>query len=288
MPLMTVPDIKLNDGTTIPQLGFGVFQVDPDQTQRVVEQALEVGYRHIDTAQMYGNEEGVGRAIAASGIPRDELYVTTKLNNGFHRPDDARREFDASLRRLGLDRVDLFLIHWPLPTRYDGDFESTWRTLGEFSAQWGDGRATSVGVSNFEPDHLKRILDDSGQVPAVNQVEVHPYFGNEAVRAAAASYDVAIEAWSPIAQGAVLDDPTIGEIAERLDRTPAQVTLRWHVQRGDIVFPKSVNPDRMRENFALFDFELSGDDMAAITALDRGADGRGGANPNTMDWIPRR
>ena len=189
--------------------------------------------------------------------------------------------------RLGLDRVDLFLIHWPLPTRYDGDFESTWRTLGEFSAQWGDGRATSVGVSNFEPDHLKRIIDDSGQVPAVNQVEVHPYFGNEAVRAAAASYDVAIEAWSPIAQGAVLDDPTIGEIAERLDRTPAQVTLRWHVQRGDIVFPKSVNPDRMRENFALFDFELTGDDMAAITALDRGADGRQGANPNTMDWIPR-
>ena len=283
---MTVPDIKLNDGTTIPQLGFGVFQVDPDQTQRVVEQALEVGYRHIDTAQMYRNEEGVGHAIAASGIPRDELYVTTKLNNGYHLPDDARRAFDTSLAKLGLDRVDLFLIHWPLPTRYDGDFESTWRTLGEFSAQWGDGRATSVGVSNFEPDHLKRIIDDSGHVPAVNQVEVHPYFGNEAVRTAAASYDVAIEAWSPIAQGAVLDDPTIDEIAKRLDRTPAQVTLRWHVQRGDIVFPKSVNPDRIRENFALFDFELTGDDMAAITALGRGDDGRQGGDPKTMDWIP--
>jgi 2,5-diketo-D-gluconate reductase A len=285
---MTVPDIKLNDGTTIPQLGFGVFQVKPDQTQQVVEQALEVGYRHIDTAQMYRNEAGVGRAIAASGVPRDELYVTTKLNNGFHLPDDARREFDESLERLGLDHVDLFLIHWPLPTRYDGDFESTWRTLAEFSAQWGDGRATSIGVSNFEPEHLRRIIDDSGHVPAVNQVEIHPYFGNEAVRAADASYDIATEAWSPIAQGAVLDDPTIGEIARRLDRTPAQVTLRWHVQRGDIVFPKSVNPDRMRENFALFDFELSADDMAAITGLDRGEDGRQGSHPDVMDWIPGR
>ena len=235
---------------------------------------------------MYRNEEGVGRAIAASGIPRDELYVTTKLNNGYHRADDARRAFDESLRKLGLDRVDLFLIHWPLPTRYDGDFESTWRTMTEFSAQGGDGRATSVGVSNFEPDHLKRIIDDSGKLPAVNQVEVQPYFGNEAVRAANASYDVATEAWSPIAQGDVLDDPTIVAIAERLDRTPAQVTLRWHVQRGDIIFPKSVKPERMRENFALFDFELTADDMAGITALDQGDQGRHGADPKTMDWIP--
>ncbi len=282
----TVPDIKLNDGTTIPQLGFGVFQVPPEDTQRVVEQALETGYRHIDTAQMYRNEEGVGRAIAASGIPRDELYITTKLNNGFHAPDDARRAFDESLTRLRLDRVDLFLIHWPLPTLYGGDFESTWQTLGEFSAQWGDGRATSIGVSNFEPEHLRRIIDDSGHVPAVNQVEVHPYFGNEAVRSANAGHDIVTEAWSPIAQGAVLDDPVIGRIAERLARTPAQVTLRWHLQRGDVVFPKSVNPDRMRENFALFDFDLTDDDMAAITALDKGPDGRQGAHPDTMDWIP--
>jgi 2,5-diketo-D-gluconate reductase A len=286
--MSTIPDIKLNDGTTIPQLGFGVFQVEPEETQRVVEQALEVGYRHIDTAQMYRNEAGVGRALAASGIPRDELYVTTKLNNGFHRPDDARRAFGESLERLGLDHVDLFLIHWPLPTLYDGDFESTWRTLGEFSAQWGDGRATSVGVSNFEPEHLRRIIDDSGHVPAVNQVEVHPYFGNEAVRAADESHGIATEAWSPIAQGAVLGDPTIGEIARRLGRTPAQVTLRWHVQRGDIVFPKSVKPERMRENFALFDFELTPEDMAAITSLDRGPDGRQGANPHTMAWVPSR
>jgi 2,5-diketo-D-gluconate reductase A len=281
-----IPDIKLNDGTTIPQLGFGVFQVKPEDTQRVVEQALEVGYRHIDTAQMYRNEEGVGRAIAASGIPRDELYVTTKLNNGYHLPDDARRAFDTSLTRLRLDHVDLFLIHWPLPTRYDGDYATTWQTMGEFSGQWGDKRATSVGVSNFEPDHLKRIVDETGRVPAVNQVEVHPYFGNEAVRAANASYDVATEAWSPIAQGDVLDDPAIVAVAEKVGRTPAQVTLRWHVQRGDIVFPKSVNPDRMRENFGLFDFELDADQMAAITALDQGDSGRHGADPKTMDWIP--
>jgi 2,5-diketo-D-gluconate reductase A len=283
----SVPTITLNDGTSIPQLGFGVFQVDPDETQRVVEQALEIGYRHIDTAQMYRNEEGVGRAIAASGLARDDLYVTTKLNNGFHEPDRARRAFDDSLARLGLDHVDLFLIHWPLPTLYGGDFETTWRTLAEFSAQWGDGRATSIGVSNFEPAHLQRIVEDSGHVPAVNQVEVHPYFGNEAVRAANASHGVATEAWSPIAQGAVLDDPTIGAIAQRLGRTPAQITLRWHVQRGDIVFPKSVNPERMRENFALFDFELTADDMSAITGLDRGAEGRQGADPTTMAWVPK-
>ena len=284
MAVMTyIPDIKLNDGTTIPQLGFGVFQVNPEETQRVVEQALEVGYRHIDTAQMYRNEEGVGRAIAASGIPRDELYVTTKLNNGYHLPDDARRAFDTSLTKLGLDHVDLFLIHWPLPTRYDGDYVTTWTTMGEFA---DDKRATSVGVSNFEPDHLKRIVDETGRVPVVNQVEVHPYFGNETVRAANASYDVATEAWSPIAQGDVLGDPAIVAVAEKVGRTPAQVTLRWHVQRGDIVFPKSVNPDRMRENFGLFDFELDAGDMAAITALDQGASGRHGADPKTMDWIP--
>jgi 2,5-diketo-D-gluconate reductase A len=278
-----VPDIELNDGTTIPQLGFGVFQVRPEDTQQVVEQALEVGYRHLDTAQMYRNEEGVGRAIAVSGIPRHELYVTTKLNNGHHRPDDARRAFETSLTKLGLDHVDLFLIHWPLPTRYDGDYVTTWRTMGEFA---DDKRATSVGVSNFEPDHLERIVEETGRVPVVNQVEVQPYFGNEAVRAANASYDVITEAWSPIAQGDVLDDPTIVAVAERVGRTPAQVTLRWHVQRGDVIFPKSVNPDRMRENFALFDFELDDDDMAAITGLDQGEAGRHGADPKTLDWIP--
>ena len=280
---MTVPSLPLHDGTSIPQLGFGVFKVPPAETAATVTTALEVGYRHVDTAQMYGNEEGVGDAIATSGIPRDELYVTTKLNNGFHRPDDARREFAASLERLRLDRVDLFLIHWPLPTRYDGDFVSTWRTLAEFVE---DGRAASIGVSNFQPAHLDRVVAETGVVPVVNQVEVHPFFTNEAVRTANESHGVLTEAWSPIARGQVADDPTIREVAERLGRTPAQVTLRWHVQRGDIVFPKSSSRERMEQNFAIFDFELGPDDMAALTGLDRGESGRTGPNPDEFDWIP--
>lgn len=280
---MTVPFLRLHDGTSIPQLGFGVFKVPPAETAATVTTAFEVGYRHIDTAQMYGNEAGVGEAIAASGIARDELYVTTKLNNGFHRPDDARREFAASLERLRLDRVDLFLIHWPLPTRYDGDFVSTWRTLTEFVE---DGRAASIGVSNFQPAHLDRIVAETGIVPVVNQVEVHPFFTNESVRTANDSHGVLTEAWSPIARGQVADDPTIREVAERLGRTPAQVTLRWHVQRGDIVFPKSSSRERMQQNFAIFDFELGPDDMAALTGLDRGESGRTGPNPDEFDWIP--
>ena len=280
---MTVPRVTLNDQTTIPQLGFGVFQVPPAETEATVALALEVGYRHLDTAQMYGNEEGVGAAIAASGIPRDELYVTTKLNNGFHRPDDARRAFDDSLRRLGLDRVDLFLIHWPLPTRYDGDYVSTWRTLLELR---DTGQATSVGVSNFQPDHLDRIVAETGEAPAVNQIEVQPYFPNEAARAANARHGVATEAWSPIARGEVNQDPAIRSLADRIGRTPAQVTLRWHLQRGDIVFPKSMRVERMRENFALFDFELDAATMTALSALDRGEPGRTGPNPDVFDWIP--
>jgi 2,5-diketo-D-gluconate reductase A len=280
---MTVPTITLHDQTTIPQLGFGVFLVPPDQTAKTVLNAFEVGYRHIDTAQMYQNEAGVGEAIAASGIPRDELYITTKLNNGFHRPDDARRSLDVSLARLGLDHVDLFLIHWPLPTRYDGDFVTTWRTMAEFVE---DGRATSVGVSNFQPAHLDRIVSETGVVPVLNQVEVHPFFGNETVREACARHGVAVEAWAPIARGKVAENDTITGIADRLGRTPAQVALRWHIQRGDIVFPKTVTPERMRENFDIFDFELADDDMAAITALDRGEKGRTGPNPDTFDMIP--
>ncbi len=280
---MTVPTITLNDQTTIPQLGFGVFQVPPDETAATVASALEVGYRHLDTAQMYQNEQGVGEAIAASGIARDELYVTTKLNNGFHRPDDARRAFDESLTRLGLDRVDLFLIHWPLPTRYDGDFVSTWQTLVEFQKE---GRATSIGVSNFQPAHLDRIVNETGVVPVVNQVEVHPFFGNQDVRAASAGHGVAIEAWSPIAQGQVNDDIAIKGIAAKVGRTPAQVALRWHIQRGDIVFPKSMRAERMAENFAIFDFELSREDMAEITGLDRGEEGRLGPNPDVFDYLP--
>ncbi len=278
----TVPTVTLNDDRQIPQLGFGVFQVPPEQTQETVEQAFAAGYRHIDTAQMYGNEEGVGAAIKAAGIPREELWITTKLNNGFHRPDDARRTFGESLDRLGLDQVDLFLIHWPLPTRYDGDYATTWRTLTELHE---DGRARSIGVSNFEPGHLQTIIDATGVVPAVNQIEVHPFLGNESARVANAQHGIATEAWAPIAKGRVNDDPTIKEIAGRVGRSPAQVALRWHIQRGDIVFPKSLRAERMRENFAIFDFQLSDDDIAAISALDRGEDGRTGPNPNTMDWL---
>jgi 2,5-diketo-D-gluconate reductase A len=280
---MTVPTVTLNNQTTIPQLGFGVFQVPPDQTAQITGTALEVGYRHIDTAQMYQNEAGVGEAIKASGIARDELYVTSKLNNTFHEPDAARRAFDETLGRLGLDRIDLFLIHWPLPTQYGGDYVSTWRTLNEFVA---DGRATSVGVSNFQPAHLDRIIEETGLVPAVNQIEVHPYFTNEGARAASIRHGVEVEAWSPIAQGKVLDDAVIGEIAAAHGKTPSQVTLRWHVERGDIVFPKSMREERMRENFDIFDFTLTPDEVAAISALDQGEAGRTGPNPDTFDWIP--
>jgi 2,5-diketo-D-gluconate reductase A len=274
----TVPTIPLNDGTSIPQLGFGVFLVPPEETQRTVEQALEVGYRHIDTAQAYGNEAEVGAALAASGIPRDELYVTTKLGNDAHLPEDARRAFDGSLRRLGLDRVDLFLIHWPLPTRYDGDFVTTWQTLVELR---DGGGTTSVGVSNFEPGHLDRIIEATGVVPAVNQIEVNPYFTNEAARAADARHGIATEAWSPIARGAISGDAAIEAIAERVGRTPAQVVLRWHLQRGDIVFPKSMHRARMEENFAIFDVELTDDDLTAIAGLNR--DERTGPDPTTFE-----
>ncbi|MCW2791601.1 MAG: aldo/keto reductase [Nocardioides sp.] len=280
---MTVPTITLNDQTTIPQLGFGVFQVPPEETAATVSKAFEAGYRHIDTAQMYGNEQGVGDAIAASGIARDELYVTTKLNNGFHRPDDAARELARSLEKLQLDHVDLVLIHWPLPTRYDGDYVSTWRALIDFQKTGG---ATSIGVSNFQPEHLDRVIEETGVVPVVNQIEVHPFFNNQAARAASAGHDIVVEAWSPIAKGAVNDDSTIKGIAAKVERTPAQVALRWHLQRGDIVFPKSMRAERMAENFALFDFELSGEDMAEITSLDRGEDGRLGPNPDAFDYIP--
>jgi 2,5-diketo-D-gluconate reductase A len=280
---MTIPEITLNDGRTIPQLGFGVFQVPPEDTKDAVTTAIEVGYRHIDTAQMYGNEQGVGEAIAASGLPRTDFFVTSKLNNGAHLPDDARRSFDATLNALGSDYVDLFLIHWPLPTLYGGDFVQTWKALEEF---YREGRARSIGVSNFTPHHLRRLAADTEIRPAVNQIEAHPYFTNDETRAYDQDHEIATEAWSPIAQGAVLGDPVITSIAESVGRTPAQVVLRWHIQRGDIVFPKSKTPDRVRENFALFDFELSGADMGSITALDRGEKGRTGANPETFDYVP--
>jgi 2,5-diketo-D-gluconate reductase A len=278
-----VPTIELNDGASIPQLGFGVFQIEPDDTAGAVKTALDIGYRHIDTAEMYQNEAGVGQGIRDSGIDRADVYVTSKLNNGFHEPDDAKRAFDETLSKLGSDYVDLFLIHWPLPTLYDGDFVSTWKVLEGFKA---DGRAKSIGVSNFQVAHLERLAQESDTVPAVNQIEVHPYFGNDDVRAFDARKGIATEAWSPIAQGKVLDDPVITRIAESLGRSPAQVVLRWHVQRGDIIFPKSVTVDRIKENFALFDFELSSTDVTEINELDKGEDGRTGPNPDEFDYIP--
>lgn len=246
--------------------------------------ALDIGYRHIDTAEMYGNEREVAQGIRDAGLDRSEVFVTSKLNNGFHEPDAARRAFDATLKALGSDYVDLFLIHWPLPTLYGGDFVSTWRVLEEFAR---DGRARSIGVSNFQVPHLERLATETDTVPAVNQVEVHPYFTNEKVRGYAREHGIAIEAWSPIAQGDVLGDAVINRIADGLGRTAAPVVLRWHIQRGDIVFPKTVNPDRMKSNFELFDFELDERAMEAISALDRGESGRRGPNPDTFDYIPR-
>jgi 2,5-diketo-D-gluconate reductase A len=280
---MTVPTITLNDGARIPQLGFGVFQIDPAETAEAVTCALEVGYRHVDTAEMYGNEAGVGAAVRASGLAREDVYITSKLNNGFHAPEDARRAFEGTLAALGVGFVDLFLIHWPLPTLYEGDFVSTWRTLESFQA---DGRARSIGVSNFQVAHLERLAAECEVVPAVNQIELHPYFLNEEVRAYGEARGIATEAWSPIAQGAVLEDRVITGIAERVGRTPAQVVLRWHVQRGSIVFPKSITPARIRENFALFDFSLGEADMRAISGLDRGEEGRTGPNPDVFDYVP--
>jgi 2,5-diketo-D-gluconate reductase A len=282
------PRTTLNDGTTIPQIGFGTLNVPPDRqptrantekTAHVVGLALGLGYRHIDTAQSYGNERGVGAAIAASGIPREELYITSKLGNGNHRPDDVRRSFDETLEKLGLEQLDLFLIHWPLPTLYDGDYVSTWKAIVQLVA---DGQLRSAGVSNFQPDHLDRIIGETGIVPVVNQIEVHPYFTNAAAREASSRHGIVVEAWSPIGQGVVLHDPAIGRIAAARNKTVAQVTLRWHIQHGHIIFPKSMHRERMQENLDIFDFELSDEEMASLDGLDRGERGRTGPNPDTF------
>ncbi|NEM08087.1 aldo/keto reductase [Geodermatophilus normandii] len=278
--MATVPTIHLNNGVQIPQLGFGVYQIPPEETVEAVRTALEVGYRHIDTAEMYGNEKEVGRAVRESGIDRSEVFVTSKLNNGFHRRDDALRAFDQTLADLGFDQLDLFLIHWPLPT-IDVDYVETWKAMEEIYA---GGRCRAIGVSNFNPHHLRRLFAETEVRPAVNQIEVHPYLANDEVRAFDADHEIVTEAWSPIAQGKVLDDPAVTTIAETLGRTPAQVVLRWHVQRGDVVFPKSVTRERVEQNFALFDFELDEGQMATIDGLDRGE--RTGPDPDTFDYVP--
>jgi 2,5-diketo-D-gluconate reductase A len=281
--MSTIPTIALNDGHDIPQLGFGVFQIPPEDTADAVREALSVGYRHIDTAEMYRNERGVAEGLKASGLDRSEVFITSKLNNGYHEPDAARSAFEQTLKDLDSDYVDLFLIHWPLPTLYGGDFVSTWRTLEEFKR---DERARSIGVSNFQVDHLERLAAETDVVPAVNQIELHPYFRNEEVHLYGADHGIATEAWSPIAQGQVLDDPTIREIAEKVGRSPAQVVLRWHVQRGNIIFPKSVTPERIKENLELFDFALSDADVEQIDNLDRGEEGRIGPNPDQFAHVP--
>ena len=279
--MAAIPEIMLNNGRTIPQLGFGVFQVEPKDTAEAVTLALQAGYRHIDTAQMYGNEREVGEAIAKSGLDRGDIFVTSKLANDSHRPDDARLAFEVSLDALGFDYLDLFLIHWPLPTRYDGDYVSTWQTLEEF---YRDGRARSIGVSNFQPHHLRRLHTECEITPAADQIEVHPYLTQQAVREFCAAHQIAIEAWSPLARGGdLLSDPVVVSVAEAAGKTPAQVVLRWHIERGDIVFPKSVTPARIKENIDIFDFELSGQDLEAITSLNRNQ--RTGPDPDKFDLV---
>jgi 2,5-diketo-D-gluconate reductase A len=277
--MVAVPNVLLNNGVEIPQLGFGVFQIKPDQTADAVSRAFKIGYRHIDTAQMYGNEKGVGEAIAQSGLDRSDVFVTSKLNNNQLGYDAAMTAFDKTLVDLGLEKIDLFLIHWPLPTKRD--FVETWKA---FEAIYRDGRARSIGVSNFQPHHLRRLHEETTVPPAVNQIEVHPYLTQEALRAFDAEHGIATEAWSPIAQGKVLDDPTIVAIAKEHGKTPAQVVLRWHVQHGSIVFPKSVTQSRMQENFEIFDFELPAADMGSISALNK--DERTGPDPDVFDYIP--
>ena len=277
--MTAVPTVTLNNGTTIPQLGFGTYQVTPETTKAATLAALEAGYRHIDTAEMYGNEKEVGEAVAESGLNRSEIYVTSKLNNGFHDRADALAAFDRTMDALGFDYLDLFLIHWPLPAV--GDFVETWKAMEEMQLS---GRVRTIGVSNFQQEHLQRLFDETDTVPAVNQIEVHPYLTQDALRAFNTEHGILTEAWSPLAQGAVLSDPVITGIADRLGKSAAQVTLRWHLQRGDIVFPKSVTRSRVDENFALFDFVLTEADIAAITALNR--DERTGPNPDEFNYIP--
>jgi diketogulonate reductase-like aldo/keto reductase len=276
----SVPTVRLNNGVEIPQLGFGVFQVPPEDCVEVTRTALEVGYRHIDTAEMYGNEKEVGQAIRESGVDPAEVFVTSKLDNDHHARDDALKAFDQTMDDLGLEQLDLFLVHWPLPG-IDVDYVDTWKAMEEIYA---GGRCRAIGVSNFTEHHLHRLFEATGTKPAVNQIEVHPYLANDAVRTFCREHEIHVEAWSPIARGKVLDEPAVQQVADSVGRTPSQVVLRWHVQRGDIVFPKSSRRERMAENFAIFDFELDESAMAAISALDRAE--RTGPNPDEFNHIP--
>ncbi len=272
-----VPTLLLNSGTEMPQLGFGVYQVPDDEATATVSAALEAGYRSVDTAALYGNEGGTGKALRESGIPRGELFVTTKLWNTDQGHDTALRAFDDSLERLGLDYVDLYLVHWPAPGR--DRYVQTWRALAEIH---DSGRARAVGVSNFETDHLQRLLDETGVAPAVNQIELHPRLQQPELRRFDAEHRIATEAWAPLGRGnGVLDDPAVRRAAAKHGKTPAQVVLRWHIQLGNVVIPKSVTPSRIKENIDVFDFELDGEDLREIQRLETGT--RVGPDPRTMD-----
>ncbi|MGW2697014.1 aldo/keto reductase [Streptomyces sp. NPDC001296] len=274
-----VPPIILNNGVEMPQLGFGVWQVPDDEAESAVATALEAGYRSIDTAAIYGNEEGVGKAVATSGIPRQDLFITTKLWNRDHGYDSTLRAFDTSLTKLGLEYVDLYLIHWPLPSR--GTFVDTYKAL---EAIYADGRAKAIGVSNFLPEHLRTLIEETSVIPAVDQIELHPHLQQHAAREYHAEQGIATEAWSPLGQGkGLLEVPAIVAIAQKHNRTPAQVVLRWHLQLGNVVIPKSVTPSRIRENIDVFDFTLDTEDMAAISALNE--DRRIGPDPATFDMV---
>ncbi|HSN44610.1 MAG TPA: aldo/keto reductase [Propionibacteriaceae bacterium] len=276
---MSVPTITLNDGVQIPQLGLGVWQVTDDEATPVVATALEVGYRHIDTAQGYQNETGVGKAIRESGIPRDEIFVTTKLTNEFHLRDDARRATEQSLTRLGLDHLDLYLIHWPATVKYGDAYLESWEVMNELKSE---GLIRSIGVSNFNAEHLDALRSVSSTVPSVNQVECHPTFLRTDLLPELLARGIALESYSPLGQASDLAEPTIGGIAASLGRTPAQVILRWHLQHGFIVIPKSVHAERIASNFDVFDFELDADQIASIDSLDTG--NRLGADPLTAPW----
>ncbi len=275
------PNLLLSNGKRIPQLGFGTYKVT-DHAQRVVNDALKVGYRHIDGAQMYGNELEVGLAVAESGIVRDSLFLTSKLDNPNHEPDVAKRSFERTLMELQTDYVDLFLIHWPLPMYYDGDFGRTWRVMEGF---YEEGSAKAIGVSNFEPHHLEKLALTANIAPMVNQIESHPYFPNTEVHQYNSEHGILTEAWSPLARGRAISDPILIEIGEQYGKSPSQVAIRWGLQRGDILIPKASSTKRQLENLHVFDFELSSTDMERIFRLDEGEPGRTGKHPDKMDRL---
>lgn len=279
--LVNIPKVTLRNGVEVPQFGFGLYKIAAG-ADKLVKSAIQLGYRHLDNAQVYWNEDQVGRGWRATGIAREELFITSKLGNANHRPEDARASFAKTLEDLQTDYVDLFLIHWPVPMLYDGDLGMPWAVLEEFLAE---GRARAIGVSNFEPQHLDKLLQTANVVPMVNQVESHPFFPNLETHEYNASHGIVTEAWSPLARGRAVTDPTLARIGEKYGKSAAQVALRWGLQRGDILFPKASSPERQRENLDVFDFELTDEEMRQIFALNEGETGRSGSAPQTMQRL---